>query len=45
MTGPAQDSTMNVGWLYRRQMNEPIKNFVLVTDFDKVLAKVGWLGE
>jgi predicted enzyme related to lactoylglutathione lyase len=44
VTGPAQQGTMNVGGMYKRQMNEPIKNFVLVEDFDTVLGKVEKLG-
>lgn len=43
-TGPAQEGTLNMGGMYRRQMTETIKNFVLVEDFDKVLAKVEMLG-
>jgi len=30
--------------MYKRQMDEKIKNFVLVEDFDKVLSKVEKLG-
>lgn len=44
VTGPAQEGTMNMGGLYKRQMTENIKNFVVVEDFDKVLAKVEKLG-
>ncbi|WAC04152.1 MAG: hypothetical protein OS112_06680 [Methanoregula sp.] len=43
-TGPAQEGTMNRGGMYRRQMTENIKNFVLVEDIDKVIAKVENLG-
>jgi hypothetical protein len=32
------------GGLYKQHMNEPILNFVLVDDIDKVLAKVENLG-
>ncbi len=35
---------MNRGGMYRRQMTENIKNFVLVEDIDKVIAKVENLG-
>ena len=35
---------MHMGGLYKRQMNEPIKNYVMVDDIDKVLAKVEKLG-
>jgi predicted enzyme related to lactoylglutathione lyase len=43
-TGLAQEGTMNRGGMYKRQMKENIKNFVLVEDFDKVLAKVEKMG-
>lgn len=43
-TGEAEEGTMNMGGLYRRQMNETIKNFVKVEDIDKVLEKVEQLG-
>jgi len=43
-TGPAQEGTLNTGGMYKRQMTETIKNFVLVEDIDKVLAKVEKLG-
>jgi predicted enzyme related to lactoylglutathione lyase len=43
-TGPAQEGTMNRGGMCKRQMNKNIKNFVMVTDIDKVLAKVEMLG-
>lgn len=43
-TGPEAPGTMNAGGLYKRQGNEPIKNFVLIEDFDAVYGKVGKLG-
>ena len=43
-TGPAQEGTLNMGGMYKRQMTETIKNFVLVEDIDKVLSKVEMLG-
>lgn len=44
LTGPAQEGTMNMGGLYKRQMTETIKNYIQVEDIDKVLAKVEKLG-
>lgn len=41
ITGPATDGAMNMGGMYRRQLNEEIRNFVMVDDVDPVLAKVG----
>jgi len=43
-TGAAQAGTLNSGGLYKRHMQEPILNFVLVDDIDTVLAKVENLG-
>lgn len=43
-TGPAQDGTLNAGGMYKRKMDENIKNFVLVEDIGAVLAKVEKLG-
>jgi predicted enzyme related to lactoylglutathione lyase len=43
-TGPAQEGTLNMGEMYRQQMTETIKNFVLVNDFDKVPVKAEMLG-
>jgi uncharacterized protein len=43
-TGPAQEGTLNSGGMYKRQMNEPIKGFVLVEKFDAVLSRVEKLG-
>ena len=43
-TGSAKEGTLNMGGMYKRQMTETIKNFVLVEDIDKVLAKVEMLG-
>jgi uncharacterized protein len=44
MTGKAEEGTMNMGGLYKRQMTETIKNYVKVEDIDEVLAKVEKLG-
>lgn len=44
ITGKPEAGTMNMGGLYKRQMNETIKNFVMVDDIDKVLEKVEKLG-
>ena len=43
-TGAAKAGTLNSGGLYRRHLQEPILNFVLVDDIDAVLAKVEKLG-
>jgi predicted enzyme related to lactoylglutathione lyase len=43
-TGEAQEGTLNMGGLYKRQMSELIINHVAVEDIDKVLAKVEKLG-
>lgn len=43
-TGDAQEGTMSMGGLYKRQMPAPILNYVRVEDIDKVLAKVEKLG-
>ena len=43
-TGKPEAGTLNAGGLYRRHMNEPILNFVLVDDIDAILAKVEKLG-
>jgi predicted enzyme related to lactoylglutathione lyase len=39
-TGDAQEGTMNMGGMYKRQMGEGIINYVVVDDLDTVLAKV-----
>ncbi len=44
ITGKPEDGSMNMGGLYKRQMQEPIINYVIVDDIDKVLAKVEKLG-
>lgn len=44
MTGEPEEGTMNMGGLYRRQMNETIKNYVTVEEIDRVLQKVEKLG-
>ena len=36
--------TINMGGLYKRQGDETIKNYVMVDDIDKVVAKVEKLG-
>jgi predicted enzyme related to lactoylglutathione lyase len=43
-TGAESIGTMNTGGLYKRHMNEPILNFVIVDDIDTVQAKVEKLG-
>jgi uncharacterized protein len=43
-TGAAGTGTMNMGGLYKRHMNEPILNFVMVDDIDAVQANVERLG-
>jgi uncharacterized protein len=43
-TGPGGAGGLNGGGLYKRHMNEPILNFVIVEDIDQVLAKVEELG-
>lgn len=43
-TGNPDEGTMNMGGLYKRQMGENIKNYVKVTDIDRVLTKVERLG-
>jgi len=40
----AMGGTLNMGGLYKRQMAEPIINYVMVDDIDAVLAKVVRLG-
>jgi predicted enzyme related to lactoylglutathione lyase len=44
ITGEARDGTMNMGGMYKRQMNEPIKSYVIVEDLDNVLSNVVKLG-
>jgi len=36
--------TLNVGGMYKRQMNEPIINYVMVDDIDEKIAMVEKLG-
>jgi hypothetical protein len=43
-TGPAQEGTLNRGGMYKRQMTEIIKNFVLVEAFDKIFVTMAKLG-
>jgi uncharacterized protein len=44
VTGPPEPNSLNMIGLYMRQVNETIKNYVKVDDFDAVLAKVEKLG-
>jgi uncharacterized protein len=44
ITGDAKEGTMNMGLLYRRQVNEPIINFVTIDDIDAILGRVEKLG-
>jgi uncharacterized protein len=44
ITGDSREGAMNMGLLYKRQMTEPIINFVNVDDIDKILARVEKLG-
>jgi uncharacterized protein len=43
-TGDAKEGTLSMGGMYKRQMTEPIVNYVMVEDIDKVLSKVVKLG-
>ena len=43
-TGEAQEGTLTMGGLYKRQMSELIINHVAVEDIDRVLGKVEQLG-
>lgn len=43
-TGEAQEGTLNMGGMYKRQMSELIINHVIVEDIDEVLANVEKLG-
>ena len=43
-TGEAQEGTLNMSGLYKRQMSELIINHVAVEDIDRVLGKVEQLG-
>ena len=43
-TGGAEEGTLNMGGMYRRQMTEGIVAYVLVGDLDTILAKVEKLG-
>jgi uncharacterized protein len=43
-TGVMGIGTMNTGGLYKRQMTEPILNFVIVDDIDTLQANVERLG-
>jgi len=44
ITGEPEPGTMNEGGLYKRMGPGPIMNFVIVKEFDSVLAKVTGLG-
>ncbi len=44
ITGKPEEGTMHMGGLYKRQMQEPIINYVIVDDIDKILVKVEKLG-
>jgi uncharacterized protein len=44
ITGKPEPGAMNMIGLYKRQINETIKNYVKVDDIDAVLANVGKLG-
>jgi uncharacterized protein len=44
ITGEPEPGTMNEGGLYKRMGPGPIMNFVIVQEFDSVLAKVTGLG-
>lgn len=44
ITGDAEQGTLNVGGMYKRQASEPFLNHVIVDDVDAVLAKVERLG-
>jgi hypothetical protein len=43
-TGDAKEGTLSMGGMHKRQMTEPIVNYVVVEDIDKVLANVVKLG-
>jgi uncharacterized protein len=44
ITGEPEEGTMNKGGIYRRMGPGPIMNFVIIRDFDRILAKVEKLG-
>ena len=49
VTGDAKEvtpmsGTLSMGGMYKRQMNEPIINYVMVDDIDKAIAMVEKLG-
>ena len=43
-TGPKAPGTLNSGGLYKRQLDEPILDFVQVEDIDAAVSKVEKLG-
>ena len=44
ITGTEEKGTISWGGMYKRQMSEPIMNYVLVENIDKVLSNVEKLG-
>jgi hypothetical protein len=44
ITGDAQEGTLSMGGMYKRQMKENIMAYAMVDDLDKVLAKLEKLG-
>jgi hypothetical protein len=44
ITGKPEEGAMNKGGLYKRMVPGPIMNFVIIEDFDRVLANVENLG-
>jgi uncharacterized protein len=44
ITGDPKEGTLSMGGMYKRQMTEPVVNYVVVDDIDKVLANVEKLG-
>jgi len=44
LTGEPEEGTMNKGGIYKRMGPGPIMNFVILQEFDRVLAKVEKLG-
>src|SRR5512136_3046674 len=44
ITGEPEEGTMSKGGIYKRMGPGPIMNFVIIQDFDRVLAKVEKLG-
>ena len=44
LTGEPEEGMMNTGGIYKRMGSSPIMNFVIIKDFNRVLAKVENLG-